>query len=90
MVTVACLCPARADGTPRHPNGDEIQLRERLDFKAATTVRNAVGLARAEDPDLPAAEILATLTEHYIPCRGAAPRRAVSRPSSRLRARRWR
>lgn len=66
MVTVACLCSPRADGSPRHPNGDEITLRERLDFRSATTVRNAVGFARAEDPDLPPAEILAILTEHYI------------------------
>lgn len=66
MVTVACLCPPRADGTPRHPAGDEITLRERLDFRSATTVRNAVGLARLEDPDVSNAEILAILTEHYI------------------------
>jgi hypothetical protein len=66
MVTVACLCPPRADGTPRHPDGDEVQLRERLDFRSATTIRNAVGFARAEDPELSGAEILAILTEHYI------------------------
>lgn len=66
MVTVNCLCPPRADGTPRHPDGDKITLRPRLDFRSATTVRNAVGLARVEDPDLSAAEILAILTEHYV------------------------
>jgi hypothetical protein len=63
MVTVACLCPPRADGTPRHPDGDEVQLRERLDFRSATTIRNAVGFARAEDPELSGAEILAILTD---------------------------
>lgn len=66
MVQVACLCPPRADGTPRHPDGDEITLRERLDFRGAATVRNSIALLKSADPDASFAEVLAVLTEQYI------------------------
>lgn len=45
MATVTCLCPPRADGAPRHPDGDEITMRERLGFEAATAIRTDATLA---------------------------------------------
>jgi len=66
MVTVACLCPPKATGEVRHPAGDEITLRERLDFRAALTARNTMVLLKEEDPDVSSAEILAALTETYL------------------------
>lgn len=59
---VECLCPPRADGTPRHANGDEITLRERLGFRAVTTIR--WGLSLQENPSL--ADTFSLLTEQYV------------------------
>jgi hypothetical protein len=66
MVTVACLCPPNAAGEVRHPAGDEITLRERLDFRAALTARNTMMLVKTEDPDATVADVLAALTETYL------------------------
>jgi hypothetical protein len=55
-VRVACLCGGR------HPDGDEITLRDRLDFRSMMTVRNAVALALPAE----AAEILAIITEQFV------------------------
>ena len=66
MVTVACLCPPNAAGEVRHPAGDEITLREHLDFRAALTARNMMMLVKTEDPDATVADILAALTETYL------------------------
>jgi hypothetical protein len=66
MVAVACLCPPKATGEVRHPAGDEITLRERLDFRAALTARNTMVLLKEEDPDVSSAEVLAALTETYL------------------------
>jgi hypothetical protein len=66
MVTIECICPPKADGSPRHPAGDTVTLRERLDFRAALTARNTMVLVKTEDPDAGAAEILAALTETYL------------------------
>ena len=65
MVTVACLCPRRA-GEVRHPDGDEITLREHLDLRGALTARKMVAVIKGDDPDASAAEILAGMTEAYL------------------------
>ena len=65
-VTVQCLCPPNAAGEARHPGGDTITLRDRLDFRAAATARNAIVLAKTDDPEVSSAEILAILTETYL------------------------
>lgn len=65
MSVIECVCPPK-DGQTRHPDGDTVTLRERLDFHAATTIRQAIAILKSEDPDSSAAEILATLTEHYV------------------------
>ena len=66
MVVIDCVCPPRADGQARHPDGDTVTLRERLDFRAALTARNTMVLLKTEDPDVSTAEILAALTEAYL------------------------
>jgi hypothetical protein len=63
-VTIGCVCPPRADGAARHPDGDCITFRDRLDFRAGLTVRKAIALA-GEDGPADAAEILAIMTEWY-------------------------
>lgn len=65
-VTIACACPPKGDGQARHPDGDTITLRDRLDFRAALTARNTMILAKTDDPDAGTAEILAALTETYL------------------------
>jgi len=66
MVTVECLCPPNAAGEARHPAGDTITLRERLDFRASLTARNTMVFVKTEDPDASTAEVLAALTECYL------------------------
>lgn len=62
-VPITCPCPRRADGETRHPDGDTVVLRDRLDFDAATTVRKAIGLVAEEggEPE----EILSVMTKWY-------------------------
>jgi hypothetical protein len=66
MARIDCVCPPKADGQPRHPNGDTITLRERLNFRDGLAARNAVIMLKQEDPDASVADILATLTEAYL------------------------
>lgn len=65
-VQIDCLCPPNARGETRHPDGDTVTLRERLDFRAALTARNTMVLVKQEDPDASPADILAALTEVYL------------------------
>ena len=64
-VPIPCICPPKADGTPRHEH-DTVTLRDKLDFRQATSIRNAVAFAKAEDDEVGPADLLATLTEGYI------------------------
>lgn len=66
MATVECLCPPKSTGEVRHPDGDTITLREKLDFRSALTARNVFVLLKSEDPDVSTGEIMATLTETYL------------------------
>ncbi len=66
MANIPCVCPPKADGTPRHASGDRVTLRERLDFRSGLTARNTVIVIKQEDPEAGAAEILAGLTEVYL------------------------
>lgn len=65
-VRIACVCPSNADGQARHPDGDTVVLREKLDFRSAVTARNAIVLLKNDSPDADAADILAVLTETYL------------------------
>lgn len=65
MATIGCICPPKADGTPRHVT-DEVRLREKLDFRSALIARNTVAWLKEEDPGAGVAEILAALTEVYL------------------------
>lgn len=65
MATIDCICPPKADGQTRHPDGDTVTLRERLDFRSALTVVDAIKLARG-DEDMTAADIYAAMTETYL------------------------
>lgn len=62
---IPCICPPKGDEV-RHPAGDTVTLRDRLDFRAATTARNTVAMMKQEDDDVSTAEILAALTEVYL------------------------
>ena len=64
MATIDCICPPTKAGDIRHPDGDTVELRERLDFRGALTARNAIALAQSEGDST--AEILAALTESYL------------------------
>lgn len=64
MVAIKCICPLTAAGEVRHPEGDTVTLRERLDFRAAATVRNRVAIANEDR--LLEGEIVAILAESYL------------------------
>lgn len=68
-VPIRCVCPPKADGSPRH-EGDTVTLRDTLGFVATQTARNAIHLARSDareqGVDLDAAYALALLTEQYL------------------------
>ncbi len=64
-VSIECVCPTRA-GAPRHPDGDTVTLRERLDFRSVTAIRHGISFVEREESDAYTAEILAVLTEGYI------------------------
>jgi hypothetical protein len=64
-MNVPCLCPPKDDGV-RHPDGDEVTLRPKLDFHAAVTIRNSIAVLSSEDEQASIAEILAVLTENYL------------------------
>ena len=66
MAKIDCVCPKTTTGNVRHPNGDTINMRERLDFRSALTARNTVILIKQEDESASAADILAALTEVYL------------------------
>ena len=66
MVNVACLCPPNAAGEVRHPAGDEITLREHLDFRGSLAARKALISVKAEDAGASSADILAVMTETYL------------------------
>jgi hypothetical protein len=63
MATVPCLCPP--DQT-RHPDGDTVTLRQKLDFVTATTMQKAVGLLVNDEPGVPSERLLAVLAEQYV------------------------
>jgi hypothetical protein len=64
MVNVECLCPPTPAGETRHPDGDTIELHERLDFRSALTARNTIVMLNQEAAETP--EIMAALTETYL------------------------
>ena len=63
MVAIPCIC--LPDGT-RHPSGDTVELREKLDFTAALAARNTIIHAKTNDPGMSIAEVQALLTELYL------------------------
>lgn len=62
---IPCICPS-IEGDVRHPEGDDVTLRERFDFRAAVAARNTIALAYQRDEDVSVPEILASLTEMYL------------------------
>jgi len=69
VAVIECVCPVRPDGAVRHPEGDTVNLRERLPFQSALAARNTVILMRQGDDETEpstSAEILAALTEVYL------------------------
>lgn len=64
-VTIACPCPPKPDGQPRHIT-DTVTFRDRLDFRGGMVIRKAITMLKVEDPDSGAAEVLAAMSEHYM------------------------
>lgn len=60
-----CVCPPKADGQARHDT-DTAVFRDRLDFVAGQAISKQIGLAKADDPDMSAGEILALMSLDYI------------------------
>jgi hypothetical protein len=66
MATITCACPPKAEGEPRHPDGDTVNLRTKLDSRSALAMRWSVIQLKADDPDASVAEILGVMSEQYL------------------------
>jgi hypothetical protein len=66
MATIDCICPPKADGETRHPGGDTINLRPKLDLRRGLAVRNNVLRMIAEDPDADNMDVLTAMSEAYV------------------------
>jgi len=65
-VQITCLCPPK-DEAVRHPDGDTITLRDKLDFFRATAIRKGLSFIESDDDEGGRAyEVLARLTEGYL------------------------
>lgn len=64
-MNIPCICPSKGDA-PRHPDGDEITFRERLDLRGSLAIVNDIKVAKELDPAMGLGEILAILTEGYL------------------------
>lgn len=65
-IGIPCLCPRAADGSLRHPDGDQVEMRDRLGFRAVASIRWAIALLYDEDPEAGTSEALGLLTEQYL------------------------
>jgi hypothetical protein len=63
-VQIACLCPPKAGGAPRHDH-DTVTLPDVLDFRRTVTVRQNVRMALAGGPT-GLAEMMGVLLETYV------------------------
>lgn len=66
MANIDCICPALPDGSTRHPEGDTVSLRPKLDFRTAATIQHAISVLRLEEQEPAVEEVLARLTEAYV------------------------
>lgn len=57
-VLIPCVCG-------RHEQ-DTVVFRQKLDFRAGLTIRHALILARVDDAEMSAAEMLTVLSEQYV------------------------
>jgi hypothetical protein len=65
--TISCVCPAKKDGSVRHPDGDRVTFKDpaNVDFRTASNMRNSVrvlpGTSLAQT-----SEIATAMTEGYL------------------------
>ena len=65
MTKIDCICPPLA-GETRHPDGDTVTLRPKLDFVTAATIQHTISVVRLEDRQVDIEEILGRLTQAYV------------------------
>jgi len=64
-VPIRCICQP-ADEPARHPEGDTVVLRDKLDFRAVAALRAGLSMFRLEQPDAGFEDSLAWLAEGYL------------------------
>jgi hypothetical protein len=64
-VRIDCICPPKADGSVRHPDGDTVRLSDALGFRDTMAIRKEVGV-QGQDHKLSDGEVLAILHEGYV------------------------
>ena len=65
MVEIACICPARPDGEPRHAT-DTIDLHPKLGFRSVDAIKTGLAAMYIDDPEAGIGEVLAVLREGYV------------------------
>ena len=66
MVAIPCICPP--DGS-RHPDGDEVTLRPKLDYRHVAAIENSVAMLRIErgnDDMVDIDEVMGLFDEGYL------------------------
>jgi hypothetical protein len=61
-MNIPCICPPKGDAV-RHPDGDEITFRERLDFRSVAAIRWEISILQTIDPLVSMAEQFGAVTE---------------------------
>jgi hypothetical protein len=64
-VEIRCVCPPKADGSPRHDH-DEITLRDNLPFETVSSARWAVAMERELNPGVTVPEVFGKLSTIWI------------------------
>ncbi len=65
MATIGCVCPPKADGTPRHIS-DTVTLREKMPFLGGLAARNEMSVLLNNDPEASTGERLAVMGPLFL------------------------
>jgi hypothetical protein len=65
MATIGCVCPPKADGTPRHVT-DEVTFREKMPFVGGQAARFEMSVLLNDDADASPAERMAVMGPIFL------------------------
>jgi len=66
MATFPCICPPKSNGDPRHPNGDTVTMKPKLDYLGLAAGTMAITVLKQQDSESDTADILARLSSVWL------------------------